>query len=185
MNRPYALGLFGLILAGCHGSAPRDDVYPAFFRAWEGTPAALRTELEQSRSALVMAEQQPAAFLDYARATSGLARWQADRWLEHVRTTSARPAAAQRRRVLEAAQHALSLYRQQELAGNPLGWRDRAEMAWLYVLSDLDEQAEIALALALEDPAPSEDERALLLEVHAALREHAATRPEPGKGTGP
>lgn len=175
MIRARALILAGLLAAGCHGSAPTREAFPAFYRTWDGTPPELRKQLDTSRASLLARTSEPERVLAYARATGRLARWAGDDWLENADAKAAQGSVrGQRQHVLDATAHSLSLFRQVELAGGTLDWQDRIEMAWLYLLGDRDAEADAALSLALEFDSLSDSQRASVVELRMTLRERGS-----------
>lgn len=178
---PIRLSILAVLVVaavGCHGSAPRP--HAGYYQSWENIPPQLRDDLDTARRGADDDYDSPEALLRYARVTTKLARVAGENWIQAVAAAdeggpggAAREARADRARIrlLECCNHSLTIYNEVRLTGTRLPWQDRVAMAWLLVLSGLDEEAREIIDGTLADPNIPDTARGDLVNLRGRLDE--------------
>lgn len=151
--RPFAFALLALlgVAGGCASHRPA-EMYPAYYERWGDVSPDLRRELDAARAGVVGSHDDPGPILRFARCAGELAVREGRNWLsladqrsrlgdriDDVKVSRAR------QRVVEAATHALTLFREFQYRGGRLDARDELQTVWLLLLRGDDREAYIVV----------------------------------------
>ena len=175
MMRAVFIAVLAVLLAGCHGSAPRP--HARYYQSWENIPGELCEQLDSARLAADEHHESVEPLLRYARLSTKLARVAAGSWLKAAGSASDTSGAKTRNtrvdrsriRLLESCNNSLALYNELRLSGMQLPWQDRVSVAWLLVLSGLDEEAREIIDGTLTDPNIPDETRGDLIDLRGRL----------------
>lgn len=146
---PLAFALLTLVgvAGGCASHRPA-EMYPAYYERWGDVSPDLRRELDAARAGVVGTHDDPGPILRFARCASELAVREGRNWLSLAdqrsrlgdRVDDVKVSRA-RQRVVEAATHALTLFREFQYRGGRLDPRDELQTVWLLLLRGDDREA--------------------------------------------